>query len=177
MANNNFKKGDIVVKKYGKMPLEVTNVSGNYLNLRYVHSGGKEYSYYTKFKFYTEEGTTDMKDAIYEFVEDGETLYGTHVGTKSDGTWLVEVKDGNGIIFAGEKERFTEVTPYTCKIRMNGRTFHSQFEQGSVEVGDILINTADGVDNFRFAMVKELDTKYRGSLKFKGVKLVTEKIG
>lgn len=176
MPKHNFKKGDIVIKRNGRLPLEVTGISGDYLNLRYIHSGGTEYSYYYKFKLYNDEGTTDMKDAIYEFTEEGVTLYGTHVGTKADGTWLVEVKDGSGIIFTGEKERFTEVTPYTCKVRVNGRSLDFQFEQGSVEVGDILINTADGVDNYRFAMVKELDTKKRGAAKFKGVKLLTEQI-
>jgi len=90
-------------------------------------------------------------------------------------SWNYRKGDGGGIIVVA-KEKCEEVLPYTFSVRMNGREQHFVGEAGKLNKGDILLYTAGGVDNFAFAVVKNVDTKHKGARAWEGVRVITEAI-
>ena len=174
---NQFRVGDKVLKANGKKVMTVQWVSGNYVTSRYDHSGQQSRDHYTCIKYYEEEGPAVTKDAIYKLnLDSDQEIYANYRGTDSAGNWLMErIGDGGGIIVVS-KEKCEEVLPYTFSVRMNGREQHFVGEAGKLKKGDILLYTAGGVDNFAFAVVKNVDTKHKGARAWEGVRIITEAI-
>lgn len=176
---NPFSVGDKVTKANGKKPMTVIYVSGNYVTARYDHSGQSSRDYYTNYKHVEEDCQAMTKDAIYKLnLEDNavKPIFANYRGTDSAGNWLMErIGDGGGIIVVS-KEKCEEVLPFTFSVRMNGREQHFVGEAGKLKKGDILLYTAGGVDNFAFAVVKNVDTKHKGARAWEGVRVITEAI-
>lgn len=174
-----FSIGDKVVKAYGgKKPLTVCKISPagsrSYVYAKYDHSGQSVHGYDSEFKPY--EGNTEnmTKDALYKIqTSDGREAYGVHIGTDSQGRYIMEEK-GSGSLHVVTKDMIEEVLPFTFSVRMNGREQHFQGEAGKVKKGEILLYTAGGVDNFAFAVVKNVDTKNKGAKVWEGVRVITE---
>lgn len=175
--DNPFVPGDKVTKLSGKKTMTVTHISGNYVYARYDHSGQPTNDYYTNLKHVEEDCQAVTKDAIYKLnLDSDQTVFANYRGTDSAGNWLMErIGDGGGIIIIA-KEKCEEVLPYTFSVRMNGREQHFQGEAGKLKKGDILLYTAGGVDNFTFAIVKNVDTKHKGARAWEGVRVITEAI-
>lgn len=175
---NTFQAGDKVRLANGKKPMTVIYSYYPYITAKYDHTGQQTREHYTRFVEYEEESSmTSSKDAIYKLNIDPEkTIFANYRGTDSAGNWLMErIGDGGGILVV-PKENCEEVLPYTFSVRMNGREQHFQGEAGKIKKGDVLLYTAGGVDNFAFAVVRNLDTKSKGAKVWQGVKLITEEI-
>lgn len=172
---NPFSVGDKVLKASGKKVMTVQWVSGNYVTSKYDHSGQHSRDHYTCIKFYEEDCQAMTKDAIYKLnLDSDQEIYANYRGTDSAGNWLMErIGNGGGIIVVA-KDKCEEVLPFTFSVRMNGREQHFVGEAGKVKKGDILLFTAGGVDNFAFAVVKNVDTKSKGARAWEGVRLITE---
>ena len=179
MSRNTFEVGDKIVKAAGKKPLVVEWVSDTRVNARYLHSGQVITDYASSFKLYEEDGSNmaSGKEAIYKVQYDQNTeFFANYRGLDSAGNWLMErIGDGGGI-FVVSKDKVEEQLPYTFSVRMNGREQHFQGEAGKVKKGDILLFTSGGVDNFAFAVVKNVDTKQKGARAWEGVRVITESL-
>lgn len=175
--DNPFVSGDKVRLANGKKPMTVEYNNGTYVTARYDHSGQQSREHYTRFTYYEEETKAMAKDAIYKLnLDTDQTIFANYRGTDSAGNWLMErIGDGGGIIVVA-KEKCEEVLPYTFSVRMNGREQHFVGEAGKLKKGDILLYTAGGVDNFAFAIVKNVDTKHKGARAWEGVRVLTEAI-
>jgi hypothetical protein len=174
---NQFKVGDKVRLANGKLPLTVIYSYDRYVTARYDNNGQQSREHHTRFVHY-EEGTVAMaKDAIYKLnLDSDQEIYASYRGADSAGNWLMErIGNGGGIIVVS-KEKCEEVLPYTFSVRMNGREQHFVGEAGKLKKGDILLYTAGGVDNFAFAVVKNVDTKHKGARAWEGVRVITEAI-
>lgn len=173
-----FNVGDHVVKRSGKKVAIVENVPsyahGTYC-CRYINSGQTFYDYESNLKAADQDGQSQNMKILYSFTkEDGSTGYGTHIGTNSQNQYLIEEK-GSGAILVFDKDKLEEVLPYTFSAKIGSSETHYQGTKGTVEVGDVLLYTGGG--NAQVAVVTALDTKNKNARgKFKGVKLVTEKI-
>ena len=174
---NPFKVGDKVIKANGKKVMTVTYISHQNIHARYDHSGQTAYGHHTTFKYHEEESHGMTKDSIYKLnLDTDQTIFANYRGTDSSGNWLMErIGNGGGIIVVA-KERCEEVLPYTFSVRMGGREQHFVGEAGKLKKGDILLYTAGGVDNFAFAVVKNVDTKNKGARPWEGVRVLTEAI-
>lgn len=174
---NPFRAGDKVTKAHGKKVMTVEYISGDYVYSRYDHSRQSTSDHYTTLKYVEEDGQAMTKDAIYKLnLDTNQTIFANYRGTDSAGNWLMErIGDGGGIIVVS-KEKCEEVLPYTFSVRMNGREQHFVGEAGKLKKGDILLYTAGGVDNFAFAVVKNVDTKHKGARAWEGVRIITEAI-
>ena len=174
---NMFVIGDKVTKAHGKKVMTIVYVTGSYVTSRYDHSGQSSRDHYTCLKYHEEDGQTMAKDAIYKLnLDSDQEIYASYRGTDSAGNWLMERIGGGGGIIVISKEECEEVLPYTFSVRMNGREQHFIGEAGKLKKGDVLLYTAGGVDNFTFAVVKNVDTKHKGARAWEGVRVVTEAI-
>lgn len=174
---NPFVPGDKVTKLSGKKTMTVAHTSGSHVYSRYDHSGQSSSDYYTNLKYVEEDCQAMTKDAIYKLnLDTDQTIFANYRGTDSAGNWLMErIGDGGGIMVVS-KEKCEEVLPFTFSVRMNGREQHFVGESGKLKKGDVLLYTAGGVDNFAFAVVKNVDTKNKGARNWEGVRLITEAI-
>lgn len=172
-----FNVNDIVVKINGKLPAKITRYSyGNGVVCRYLHPPYSTFQVYdTTLKLYEEDTkmTTD-KQTLYSFVVDGETRYGTHIGTNSQNQYLIEEKT-TGAIHVFGKDWLEEVVPYTFSAAIAGKETHYIGAPGALKKGDVLLYTDTGVP--QVAIVTGVDTKNKAArAKFKGAKIVTEAI-
>jgi hypothetical protein len=173
-----FNVGDIVTKLYGKKPAEVTYVpsySGGQFTCRYLESKQTFYAREYDLKLHEEETemAADTK-TLYSFTIDGETRYGTHIGTNSQNKYLIEEK-GTGAIHVLDKSELEEVVPYTFSATMGGKETHYVGTPDTLKKGDVLLYT--GSNTPQVAVVTGVDTKNKSArAKFKGAKIVTETI-
>lgn len=176
-----FKIGDIVIRKSGKKPAEIVyeysgyeSTDGHY-TCKYLHSSGTFYAYGIDLKFY-EEDTEQMAQTktLYSFTIDGNTAYGTHIGTNSQNQYLIEEK-GTGKIHVFDKKDLEEVVPYTFSAKMGNSENHYIGTPGTLAKDDILLYT--GSSTPQIAVVTAVDTKSKSARgKFKGAKIVTQPI-
>lgn len=176
-----FQIGDIVIKKSGKKPAEIVyEYSGyestdGYYHCKYLHSSGSFYAHGTELKFY-EEDTEQMAQTktLYSFTINGNTAYGTHIGTNSQNQYLIEEK-GTGKIHVFDKKDLEEVVPYTFSAKMGNSENHYIGTPGSIAKDDILLYT--GSSTPQIAVVTAVDTKSKSARsRFNGVKIVTQAI-
>jgi hypothetical protein len=172
-----FNVGDIVTKLSGTKPAEIVRKGwGDMWYCRYLHAPRASFEAYERgLKLYEEqtEMATDTK-TLYSFVVDGETRYGTHIGTNSQNQYLIEEKT-TGAIHVLSKDQLEEVVPYTFSATMGGKETHYVGTPGALNKGDVLLYT--GSPTPQVAVVTGVDTKNKGArAKFKGAKIVTEAI-
>lgn len=173
-----FNVGDIVTKTYGKKPAEITyapSYNGGQFTCRYLESKQTFYAREYDLKLHEEETemAADTK-TLYSFTIDGETRYGTHIGTNSQNKYLIEEK-GTGAIHVLDKSELEEVVPYTFSATMGGKETHYVGTPDTLKKGDVLLYT--GSNTPQVAVVTGVDTKNKSARsKFKGAKIVTETI-
>jgi uncharacterized protein YodC (DUF2158 family) len=170
-----FNVGDVVTKLYGKKPATIVSDWNSRYQCRYLETKQTFYAYENDLKPYEEE--TEMatdKQTLYSFVVDGETRYGTHIGTNSQNQYLIEEK-GTGSIHVFDKSALEEVVPYTFSATMGGKETHYVGTPAALKKGDVLLYT--GSNTPQVAVVTGVDTKNKSArAKFKGAKIVTESI-
>ncbi len=189
-----FKVGDVIVrktqKKYPK-PIQITECCGNRYPSYYcfdtcedviyrgfcildntgieiTHNQAKNYILY-------EDPEVMATKTLYSFTENGEQLFGTHIGTNSQNNYILEVK-GHDTYFIKDPKELEEVLPYTFSVSIGGKDVHYQGSPDKIKKGDYLListgNTAPCI-----VVVTAVDTKDKTARsKFNGVKLVTEKV-
>ena len=120
------------------------------------------------------EKTMDMK-TLYTFNNDeGEIVFGTHIGTNSENNFIIELK-GTGAIVVKSPKELEEVLPYTFSVDIEGKEIHYIGEPGKVSKGDWLLQRVG--KGHLVVQVKAVDTKNKAARsKFSGRKLVTEEI-
>jgi uncharacterized protein YodC (DUF2158 family) len=163
---SNFKVGDSVRLKNGTAEVLVTHVSGTYVCGEYVSStntvGPRHQDAFVHFtKDDNQKGKAMSTNTLYQFSGDtaATTYFGTHIGTNSQGHWIMEVK-GTGQILAVDKKDVEEVLPYSIGVRFNnnGTTYHYLAEKDKFDVGFYLVK--DGSDSgWQIARVVSIDTK------------------
>lgn len=173
-----FNVGDIVIKKYGKKPAEITysydrynHYDGRY-SCKYLHSNQTFDSYGIDLKLY--EGETDemaTEKTLYTFKKsDGTDAFGTHIGTNSQNKFLIEEKV-TGEIHVLDKKDLEEVLPYTFSAKMGNSETHYIGTPDALKVDDILLCTSGSTP--QIAVVTAVDTKNKSAKKFKGAKIMT----
>ena len=172
-----FNVDDLVVKVNGKLPAKVVRYSyGSVVYCRYLHPPYAPFQAYDHtLKLYENypEMTTD-KQTLYSFAIDGETRYGTHIGTNSQNQYLIEEKT-TGAIHVFAKNQLEEVVPYTFSATMGGKETHYVGTPDVLKKGDVLLYTESSTP--QVAVVTGVDTKNKTArAKFKGAKIVTEAI-
>ena len=177
---NVFKPGDCVRLANGKLPLIVKKSKANgYVRAQYTHNQHISCEHFTRYEYYENKAPTVTKDNIYKVnINHDKQIFAQYCGTDSSGNWLMELigprKKGNILIV--QKEKCEEVIPYSFSVSINGTEQHFKGTSGVLKKGDILLYTADGVDNFTFAIVKNIDTKNKDAKVWKGVRVITEVI-
>lgn len=173
---NKFKKGDIVISKYGKYPARITDPNNywDYCSGVYLHNNKSCTLAKANLVLYNETETmTAQTQSLYQFKLPGsqESLYGHHIGTNQQNMWVMEEK-GTGKIHVIPKESAEEVLPYTFTVKMRGNSTSFIGAPDDVKVGDTLMYT--GGDYPELAVVTAVNTKNKSARsKFVGVKLVT----
>jgi len=172
-----FNVGDIVVKSNGKMPAKVIRYQyGTLVYCRYLHAPYSPFqAYENTLNLYENQPEMAIdKQTLYSFVVDGETRYGTHIGTNSQNQYLIEEKT-TGAIHVFAKDQLEEVVPYTFSATMGGKETHYVSTPDVLKKGDVLLYT--GSSTPQVAVVTGVDTKNKAAReKFKGAKVVTETI-
>lgn len=111
---------------------------------------------------------------LYSFTINGNTAYGTHIGTNSQNQYLIEEK-GTGKIHVFDKKDLEEVVPYTFSAKMANSENHYIGTPGSIAKDDILLYT--GSSTPQIAVVTAVDTKSKSARsRFNGAKIVTQPI-
>lgn len=174
-----FKVGDVIVrktqKKYPK-PIQITEcVHFGYLGF-YISDGLRTaIAIHDKNYILYEDPEVMTTKTLYSFTENGEQLFGTHVGTNSQNMYILEVK-GHDTYFIKDPKELEEVLPYTFSVSIGGKDVHYQGQPDKIKKGDyLLISTGNNVPCI--GVVTAVDTKNKTARsKFNGVKLVTEKV-
>jgi hypothetical protein len=117
---------------------------------------------------------TPMK-TLYKFKDnEGNEVFGTHIGTDGSNNYVLEIKGGAGIIVKDPKD-IEEVIPWTFSAKINGKETHFMGNPGSIKRGDFLLYNCNG--NPVLCTVTGVDTKCKVAReKFRGLKLVTEPV-
>lgn len=179
MANSAFEVGDIVIKLFGKYPAKIERLLSwnNKFYCKYLHSNAAFEASARDIKHYDtpdEEVMTETK-TLYSFLkENGDTGYGSHIGTNSSNQYLIEEK-GTNTIHVFDPKLLEEVLPYTFAATMNGKETHYIANPGSLKKGDYLLYTSGSQP--MIAVVTAVDTKNKAArTKFKGLRLMAEPI-
>jgi hypothetical protein len=181
----NFKVGDLVRKRTGKIIGEIISINerysysyrGKYCYCKKITGKGHFNSYESDLVIVNEdEVSMEKTKTLYSLIlDDGSTGYGVHVGTNSENKYLLEVK-GTGNIVVRSKSEIEEILPYTISLSINGSDVHYISEPGKLNKGDYVIYNLNG-KNIEVAKVSGVDTKNKTARsKFKGLKLVTEEV-
>lgn len=176
-----FKPGDIVRLKAGRLPLEVIHTQGNfikaaYMNSQYSHQYGSGIKTDKKSKFVLydqtikdgkpieEEEPMSEKDILYTWGQNDTQKFGHRIGTNRDGKAVMEVRGASGAIEIVYPDFLEEVTPYTVLFRLvagNDRPTTKHFAIGDenfLSVGDLILTTEGNL-----FIVEKLDTKQRSA--------------
>jgi uncharacterized protein YodC (DUF2158 family) len=175
-----FKVGDIVRLKNGTAEIRVTYISGTYLSGEYVKSGTYvTHRHQEYFVHFTKDDNQKEKamstNTLYQFTVNVNAFaptqcFGTHIGTNSQGQWIMEVK-GTGQIVAINKDDVEEVLPYSIGVRYsnNGITYHYLADKDKFDVGFYLVKDASD-SGWQIARVVEVDTKSKkATVEFKPI--------
>jgi len=183
MNYTNFQIGDVVRKRGGKKPWEITNIR-NYgqkigphtkIEGRYVDSNTIVHAYIDRIVMYndTEETTTMTKAKLYQ-TKDKEPRYGTLLAINSQGLLVLEMKDNPTVPEVFKKSDVDVVTPFTFEVQHLGRNNVQTFVgTDNIKVDDILLS----MDTSTLMRVTKVNTKSEKAVKeFKGRRLVTEEV-
>lgn len=179
MVNTNtVRVGDIVRKKYGSKHILVVQEFGNHFYGRYVDSNASTGRLHTNEVVHVNDtveakGKDGMKGKLFKILANDQ--YGIGLAVDSTGKYVLEMKDGSGIL-AFDKKEVELVMPFTFSVQFNGiGTEYSYLgKEGTVKVGDLLLKT-DGTKGITIAKVTAVNTRSDKATKyFDGVKVVTE---
>lgn len=161
-----FKVGDSVRLKNGTAEIRVTHVSGTIIHGEYVNStntvGPRHQDAFVPFTKDDNQKEKAMNtNTLYQFfsMTDDATLFGNHIGTNSQGLWIMEVK-GTGRIVAVNKTDVEEVLPYSLGIKfLNGNSvvYNYLAEKDKYDLGFYLMK--DRNQETVIVQVVSLDTK------------------
>lgn len=170
-------KGDIVVKRNGKMPIRVTDVYTTTLYGVYVHSNKSINTRISNVKLYEpndgQTGGKNLSNKLYQ-TKDGE--FGVALAINSVGHLVLEMKK-TGEVKSFDPTLLELVMPFTVVVRYdNGAETHYISKEGDLEVGDIVL--VDGGKGFKIGTVTKTNTKSDlARARLKGVKLITKPLG
>ena len=163
---SNFKVGDSVRLKNGTAEILVTYVLGTYVYGEYVNStntiGPRHPDAFVHFtKDDNQKGKAMNTNTLYQFSGDttATAYFGNHIGTNSQGQWIMEVK-GTGQILAVDKKDVEEVLPYSLGIKFlngNGVVYNYLANKGKYDLGFYLMK--DKMGETVIVQVVSLDTK------------------
>lgn len=181
MNSEGFSIGDVVTRLNGTKPFVLTHVPDivsrwDHYRGKYLHSNLATTA--KKVVHYDSNGEVEMSTkTLYSFKDDeGNTLFGTHVGTNSQNLLILEVKGRDDYVIKSPNE-LEEVLPYTFSVEIAGKEIHFIGTPDKVKKGDFLLQKSAPNGSFQIAQVKAVDTKNKGARsKFKGLKLVTEEV-
>ena len=170
-----FNVGDIVIKHNGSKPFKIIEVYSLRVVGRFLHNNSMVYADSSAIRYYDgAEGGLPPSKTLYSFNDEGNTIFGTHVGINSQNLFILEVQGQDDFVVKDPKE-LEEVLPYTFSIKVNGRETHYVGEPGRVSEGDWLI--LDNGSGYVIAQVQKVDTKSKGAkAKFDGRRLMTERV-
>lgn len=173
-----FQVGDIVIKRSGKKPFEITStpysVYSSYTG-RYLHNGASVYAEEQYIKIYEQEDQEMATKTLYSFNDNGKAVFATYLATNSENKYILEVK-GTGDIVVKDPKELEEVLPYTFSVKVSGKELHYIGEPGKLKKGDWLILDT-GNRGYEIVTVEAIDTKNKTARsKFKGRKITTEEI-
>ncbi len=161
-----FKVGDSVRLKNGTAEIRVFYISGTYLSGEYVKSGTYiNHRHQDAFVHFTKDDNQKEKtmstNTLYQFFGDtaATAYFGTHIGTNSQGHWIMEVK-GTGQILAVDKKDVEEVLPYSLGVKFlngNGTVYNYLADKGKYDLGFYLMK--DKMGETVIVQVVSLDTK------------------
>jgi hypothetical protein len=107
---------------------------------------------------------------LYSFTdENNQEVFASLIGKNENGHYVLEVR-GTGAITVRPPDQVTEVLPYTIAVKSgnsNMNTVHIEVPKGSVEKGELVINSAGVI-----GVVTELDTKNRSATSSRGYRVV-----
>jgi uncharacterized protein YodC (DUF2158 family) len=164
-----FKVGDSVRLKNGTAEIRVTYISGTYLSGEYVKSSTYvTYRHQDAFVHFTKDDNQKEKtmstNTLYQFTVNVNAFaptqcFGTHIGTNSQGQWIMEVK-GTGQIVAVDKKDVEEVLPYSLGVKFlngNGTVYNYLADKDKYDLGFYLMK--DKMGETVIVQVVSLDTK------------------
>ncbi len=161
-----FKVGDSVRLKNGTAEIRVIHISRTFLHGEYVNSANSigprhqdDFVHFTKDDNQKEKAMNT--NTLYQFfsVTDDATLFGNHIGTNSQGLWIMETK-GTGRIVAVDKKDVEEVLPYSLGVKFlngNGTVYNYLADKGKYDLGFYLMK--DKMGETVIVQVVSLDTK------------------
>ena len=174
-----YQVGDVVIKRNGKRPFEITYVPGSSYQSytgRYLHNGNSVYADERDIQLFEEENQPMTTKTLYSFNnESGKSVFATYLATNSENKYILEVK-GTGEIVVKDPKELEEVLPYTFSVKVSGKEIHYIGEPGKLKKGDWLILDT-GSRGYEIVTVEAVDTKNKAARsKFKGRKITTEEI-
>lgn len=174
--------GDIVRKRNGKKHIEVTFVSDNnhhYYQLigKYVESGAAVQSRYKNgfVKIGNEEvkGEIGMRGKLFKVKADGR--FGEGLTTDKEDNYVLQMKDASNKIEVFKENELEMIVPFTFAVKYSGGSEKNyRGKEGVLAVGDYVIEHVNG--KFNFGVVSKVNTKVDTTAKFKGRKILTERV-
>ena len=193
-----FNVGDLVRLYAGQAQMKVLNIrtreSGNEIQAEYVSRIGRgyvarnkwrtenDYIHYntnTNTNANTEKETTEMNGKLYQ-TNEATPRFGMLLTTNSQGDLVLEMKGAAGAVEVFKANEVTVVTPFTFGVKFGGigQEYSYLGKEGEVQVGDLLVLDESPRGELTVAKVTGVNTKSSNATKpFKGVKLVTKRIG
>jgi hypothetical protein len=107
-----------------------------------------------------QKGTDMSAKKLYEITTANGTEYGHKLAVDSTGKWVMEIK-GTGTVLAMDKNKVTEVLPYTIGIKFlgsgNKTVYQYLAEVGTVEAGGLYLY--ESLSGMAFVHIVEVDTR------------------
>lgn len=176
--------GEVYYREFDDSPFTLVEI-------RYERYDGRCYVEYVGKYLQGGQAVVDRKRELIlaEKVEKEETMsdigklfevkdeFGTLLAINSSGKYVLEMKGQSGEVKAFNKEEVKEVVPFQFSVKFSSGGLYTFFgKEGSVEVGDILMRTDNGVIG-SICVVKKVGVNSDKTTKpFVGVKLNTTKI-
>ncbi len=193
-VNCKFAVGDKVRLKAGHAQMVVVSIKDKAIQADYVsrtragYRGCLKWRPESDFVFYnnkteetlveTLEGNTEMKNKLYQ-TKESTPRFGILLAVNSQGKLVLEMKGTNEVL-AFDKDEIEVVTPFTFAVKFpsNNTEYHYLGKEGDVAVGDLLLLDNSPVGKSEFARVTAVNTRSEvANVHFKGVKLVTQRVG
>jgi hypothetical protein len=194
VSNPKFKVGDKVRLKKGHALMTIVKTQGHAVQADYVsrtnagYRGNLKWRSEADFVLYKEptketlvetlKGNTEMKNKLYQ-TKEAAPRFGILLAVNSQGKLVLEMKGTNEVL-AFDKDEVEVVTPFTFAVKFpsNNTEYHYLGKDGEVAVGDMLMLDSSPVGKFEIARVTAVNTRSEvANVHFKGVKLVTQRIG
>lgn len=173
--SHDFEVGDIVRLRSGTSQQKVLKIRAHTIRSDYLSCRGwypQKFRAAADFVLIRKQNQTQTQSeedhTMTKLFKTKDDRYGTLLTKDSRGHYVLEMKGKDGGVEAHDPKNLEEVMPYTVEIKsQGGNTGHIEIPEGSVEVGDIIVN-----QNLSLAQVMRLDTKNSDPLKGKSYRKV-----